>query len=45
MYGTDYALFSPSYTIGAVESAGLTEDEKEHIYKLNALRVFTRCNM
>ncbi len=42
MYGTDYSLFDPSYTIGAVESSVLSEKEKECIYRLNAQRFFSR---
>lgn len=42
LFGTDYSLFDPSYTIGAVESSRLSEREKMCIYRENALRIFTQ---
>jgi uncharacterized protein len=40
LFGTDYSLFDPSYTIGAVESSELSQDEKQMIYYRNAARIF-----
>lgn len=42
LFGTDYSLFDPSFTIGAVESADLTDKQREFIYYKNALRLFAR---
>lgn len=42
LFGTDYSLFDPSYTIGVVESSNLSEREKMYIYRENALRIFTK---
>lgn len=41
LFGTDYSLFDPSYTIGAVESSQLTDMEKEMLFRKNALKIFT----
>lgn len=40
LFGTDYTLFHPSHVIGALESSKLDEVEKEHIYRLNAEKIF-----
>jgi uncharacterized protein len=42
LFGTDYSLFDPSYTIGAVESSQLANMERQMLFYENALKVFTR---
>lgn len=40
IFGSDAPLLHPYYTIGMIEEAGLTEEEKEKIYFRNAEKLF-----
>jgi len=39
LFGTDFTLINPVFVIGMVESSGLTEEEKSHIYYKNSIKL------
>ncbi len=42
LFGSDYSLLDPAFTLGMVQSSGLTSTERDLVLEGNALRLFGR---